>query len=136
MNRKGFTLIEMLIVIGIIGILSGFLYPAFMGVQSKAKEAAVKAVMHSVQLGVESYNMENGTYPIANNIPLKSFFDEYLKAGEYMSELPKNPFTNKPYSEGDSAGKIVYSYDLEKNTYTISGYKRNGFSKIQELSNM
>lgn len=136
MNKKGFTLIEMLVVIGIIGILAGFLYPAFMGAQNKAKEAAVKAVMHSVQLAVETYNMENNTYPIAGKISLKALYDEYLQPGEYLSEIPKNPFTNKFYSDGDSSGKILYSYDAGKNIYTITGYKRNGFSKVQELSNM
>lgn len=136
MNKRGFTLIEMLVVIAIIGILAGFLYPAFTGAQNRAKEAAVKTVMHSVQLAVEAYNMENSTYPIAGKISLKTLYDEYLKAGEYISSIPKNPFTNKPYSEGDLSGKITYSYDLEKDIYTITGYKRNGFSKIQELSNM
>lgn len=135
-GRQGFTLIELLIVIGIIGILSAFLVPAFFGVQDKAKEAAVKSVMHSVQLGVESYNMENGSYPVATNISLKTLYDNYLSVGGYVAALPKNPFTQKEYSDSDTSGKIIYSYDSTANKYTITGYKKNGFSKIMELTNM
>lgn len=134
--KKGFTLIELLVVIGIIGLLASFLMPTFLGVQNKAKEGAVKSVMHQAQLAVETYNMENGTYPIDVNITLKTLFENYLKAGEYMAEIPKNPFTNKQYTENDSAGKIVYTYDSNKNTYIITGYKRNGSSKVLELTNM
>ena len=135
-NSRGFTLIEILVVIGIIGILAAFLIPSFMGVQDKAKEAAVKSVMRSVQYGVESYNMENETYPIAKDITLKNLYENYLAAGEYMSGLPKNPFTGKPYGEGDSAGKIMYTFDDSTGKYTITGYKRSGLTKILELTNM
>ena len=135
-DRGGFTLIEILIVIGIIGILAAFLIPSFMGVQDKAKEAAVKSVMRSVQYGVESYNMENETYPIAKDITLKNLYDNYLAAGEYMASLPKNPFTGKLYTEGDLAGKIIYTYDDATGKYTITGYKRSGIGKVLELTNM
>ncbi|MEK7377105.1 MAG: prepilin-type N-terminal cleavage/methylation domain-containing protein [Candidatus Margulisiibacteriota bacterium] len=135
-NNSGFTLIEILIVIGIIGILAAFLIPSFMGVQDKAKEAAVKSVMRSVQYGVESYNMENETYPIAKDITLKNLYENYLAAGVYMSGLPKNPFTGKLYADGDSAGKIMYTYEDTTGKYVITGYKRNGITKILELTNM
>jgi type II secretion system protein G len=65
MKRKGFTLIEILVVIGIIGLLAVFLVPNLLGAQDRAKETAVKAVMHSLQLAVEAYNMENDSYPVA-----------------------------------------------------------------------
>ena len=110
--------------------------PSFMGVQDKAKEAAVKSVMRSVQYGVESYNMENETYPIAKDITLKNLYDNYLAPGVYMAGLPKNPFTGKPYTEGDSAGKIMYTFDDNTGKYLITGYKRSGTGKILELTNM
>jgi prepilin-type N-terminal cleavage/methylation domain-containing protein len=133
---KGFTLIELLIVISIIGLLAVFLVPTFMGVRDRAKEAGVKLVMHSTQLAVEAYNMENETYPIATNVSLKTLFDNYLSVGGYMSSLSKNPFTGRSYSDSDSSGKIIYNYDSDTSAYTITGYKKNGFSKLQELTNM
>jgi len=133
---KAFTLIELLVVIAIISIIAAFMMPNFLGVQDRAKEAGVKAVMHSMQLAVEAYNMENESYPMGTNIPLKQLIDNYLTTGGYVSVVPKNPFTGKEYTEGDKAGKIMYIYDDSNGAYKIIGYKRNGFSRLLELSNM
>lgn len=134
--KKGFTLVEILVVIGIIGMLSAFLVPNLLGARDRAKEAAVKGVLHTVQLAVEAYQMENEVYPIGKNIPLEALCKNYLMGSGYMASVPKNPFTGKEYSDADSAGKIVYSYNDTLGSYTLTGYKRNGFSKLIELSNM
>ena len=136
MNKRGFTLLEILVVVGIIGLLAVFLVPNIMGSQDKAKEASVKAVMHSVQLAIEAYNMENSSYPVAKGIPLHSLCENYLIGGGYITSIPKNPYTGLEYQDSDSAGKITYSYNDIENKYTLTGYKRNGFSKILELSNL
>lgn len=136
MRRNGFTMIELLVVIGIIGLLAVFLVPNLMGARDRAKEAAVKGVMHSVQIAIEAYEMENNTYPLETSIALESLCKNYLMAGEYISSVPKNPFTGKEYTDADAAGKIIYSYDDSTIKYTISGYNRTGLKKIQELSNM
>lgn len=135
-NNKGFTLIEILVVIGIIGLLMVFLVPNLFGVRDRAKETAVKSVMHSVQLAVEAYNMENGSYPVGKNIDVSSLCKNYLMVGGYIAKVPSNPFTGKEYQDSDMAGKIVYTYNDIENKYTLEGYKRNGFSKVLELSNM
>ncbi len=136
MLRKGFTLMEMLIVIGIIGLLSVFLVPNLLGAQDRAKEAAVKGVMHTVQLAVEAYQMENDVYPLGKDIPLESLSKNYLIQGNYLAAVPKNPFTGKEYADSDSAGKIIYSFDDTTGKYTLTGYKRNGFSKLLDLTNI
>ncbi|MBU0629385.1 MAG: prepilin-type N-terminal cleavage/methylation domain-containing protein [Candidatus Margulisbacteria bacterium] len=134
--KKGFTLVEILIVIGIIGLLSVFLVPNLLGARDKGKEAAVKGVMHSVQLAVEAYHMENDLYPLGKDIPVKSLCENYLMSGDYMAAVPKNPFTGKEYKDGDRAGKIIYSYDETTGTYSLTGYKRSGLAKILELTNL
>jgi len=136
MKKKGFTLIEILVVISIIGILAVFLVPKLLGFQDRGKETAVKSVMHSVQLGLEAYNMENMTYPVATDTPLESLCNNYLMAGGYIAEVPDNPFTGKPYTDSDVPGKITYSFDDSSGAYTLIGYKRDGTKKILELSNM
>jgi prepilin-type N-terminal cleavage/methylation domain-containing protein len=133
--KNGFTLIELLVVIAIISIIAAFMMPNFLGVQDRAKEAGVKAVMHSIQLSVESYNMENEAYPMGSNIPVRELIDNYLTQGGYVTAIPKNPFTGKEYTTSDKAGKIIYVYDDSTASYKLVGYKRNGFSKILELSN-
>jgi len=134
-KNSGFTLIELMVVIAIISIIAAFMMPNFIGVQDRTKEAGVKAVMHSVQLAVEAYNMENESYPMGNNITLKDLCDDYLIQGGYLTSVPVNPFTGKEYTAGDRAGKILYYYDDSSGTYKIDGFKRNGISRLQELSN-
>lgn len=134
--KKGFTLIEMLVVIAIIGLLAYFMTPHLLGSQDKAKEGAVKAVMHSVQLAVEGYNLENNTFPIASSIGVESLVNNYLKVGNYMVTIPQNPFTGKAYADSDLAGKIIYDYSNMTGVYIITGYKRDGKTKILELTNM
>jgi len=136
MKRNGFTMIELLVVIAIIGLLVVFLVPNLLGARDRAKEAAVKGVMHSVQLAIESYEMENLTYPIDNNVPLESLCKNYLMVGGYIASVPKNPFTGQEYKDADAAGKIIYNYDDTTGKYTLIGYNRPGTKKILELSNM
>jgi general secretion pathway protein G len=135
-KRKGFTMIELLVVIGIIGLLAVFLVPNLLGAKDRAKETAVKSVMHSVQLAIEAYEMENNVYPMEKETALESLCKNYLLPGDYLASVPKNPFTGKEYTDKDKAGKIIYSYSDSSGVYTLKGYSRTGLRKIQELTNM
>lgn len=66
-NKKGFTLIELLIVIAIIGILSSIVLVSLSSARQRAKDAERKADLHSIQLALESYYAQNGTYVIAGS---------------------------------------------------------------------
>jgi prepilin-type N-terminal cleavage/methylation domain-containing protein len=68
MKSKGFTLIELMVVVVIIGILAAIAIPNFMSMRQRAQEASVKSNMHTLQVSAENYStMCQGVYPVAIN---------------------------------------------------------------------
>ena len=63
MQRKAFTLIELLIVVAIIAILAAIAVPNFLEAQTRSKVSRAKADLRSLATGVESYLVDNNRYP-------------------------------------------------------------------------
>ena len=62
-NQKGFTLIELMIVIAIIGILAAIAIPNFMNYQCNANQREGNAVLNAIRTSIETYYAENNVYP-------------------------------------------------------------------------
>lgn len=71
-QRNGFTLIEILVVITIIGILSSILYASFGGARNEARNKSIQAELKEVQLALELYKAQYGRYPDAPANPCGS----------------------------------------------------------------
>lgn len=67
-NNEGFTLIELLIVIAVIVILMGLLFPAFKGVQDQAKRTQAKNDLTQIVTAVNAFYTEYGKYPLPASV--------------------------------------------------------------------
>ena len=61
-NQKGFTLIELMIVVAIIGILAAIAIPNFLNYQLKSKTAEAKTNIGAIRTSQDSFKAENGAY--------------------------------------------------------------------------
>lgn len=62
-SNEGFTLVELIVVIAIIGILSGIMLPKFTGFMAKGKKAEVQSDIRQIYTACTAYFAENGKYP-------------------------------------------------------------------------
>jgi len=58
-NEKGFTLIELMIVVVVIGLLAAIAIPNYRASENRAREASVKSNMHTFQLAAEDFRVRN-----------------------------------------------------------------------------
>ena len=70
LNRKesGFTIVELLIVIVVIGILAALVVTTFSGIQRKARDSERQTDINAVHSQIEAYFAQNGRYPTVANL--------------------------------------------------------------------
>lgn len=84
-NQKGFTLIELIIVMTIIGILLTIAQPTYKSSIIRAKETVLKENLFAMRSAIDQYYADNGVYPPT--------LDELVTKG-YLRNIPRDPFTN------------------------------------------
>lgn len=115
--RRGFTLIEVLVVISIIGILSSILYANFSDARIEAKNKALQTSLNEVQLALEVYKSQNSRYPVAANM----YWLGVALVPEFIAELPKNTD-----SVNGAACNITYITDAAGSYYKITAANCHG----------
>lgn len=104
MNKKGFTLIELIVVIVIIGILSAIAIPRFTGAQNKARIGAAEADVTKIREAVGLWEIDHATYVIGT-----TDYDEIKDSlAQYMA-LPEDGVTFD-----------FQSYDASADTFLIT----------------
>ena len=104
--RAGFTLIEIMLVVVIIGLLAGIVSVSIPKHLEKARHNKAKADIAGIGLAIQSFYMDNGKYP-ANLDSLVQGDDPYLDKG-----IPKDPWGND-YQYADPSTHKPFKYDLK-----------------------
>ena len=107
-NRKGFTTVELVIVIAVIAILATVLIPTFSSLISKANESAALQEASALQKNfmIETAGTEN------------EVADYFIHVGDYYFEVEDGKLNNKPVSEPKTAGDVIISKGTGDATYT------------------
>jgi type II secretion system protein G len=94
---RAFTLIELLIVVGIIAILAAIAVPNFLESQVRAKISRVRSDMRTIAIAVESYAVDNNTYPFVPQTftDLPARMRQITSPIAYLTTIPADPFARK-----------------------------------------
>jgi general secretion pathway protein G len=108
-NSRGFTLIELMVVLVILGVLAGLIVPRMMGRTEEAKQVKTKLQIDGIEAALKLYKLDNGVYPTT---------EQGLQA---LIEAPKTGTPPKAWREGGY---------LEKKKVPVDGWG-NPFVYIQ-----
>lgn len=112
MDKRAFTLIELLIVVAIIGILAAIAIPNFLQAQVRAKVARVKSDFRTLATGLELYYVDTNKYPFGASALSKVALKDLTTPVAYVSSVSfDDPFIPVPFFEvGAASGDPWFSY--------------------------
>jgi type II secretion system protein G len=128
LSKRGFTLIELVVVISILAILSGVLVPRVTNHMKSARDARRLADIKTIRNAVEQYYMDKGEFPKANanssyggwDVSHDDDFVRVLMDSGYLEEMPQDPINDATYH---------YRYYL----YNQGAYNCKGSTKFYVL---
>ena len=110
-KNRGFSLLELLVVIGIIAILTALGTVSFTTAQKKSRDSKARSDLKEIQNALETYYSINGDYPLTADIGSDLDNSDYFSAGS----RPTDTKTGDPYSytSADGTSYCLCSYPLE-----------------------
>lgn len=105
-HTQGFTLVEILIVVVILGILAAIVIPQFTSASEDAQASSVASQLQTIRSQIELYRVQNGEYPDLATDGWTEMTEETTQGyGPYLQQAPRNPFTNST-NVGDDASSV------------------------------
>ena len=127
-NQKGFTLIEIMVVVVILGILATIVLTNVMGREDEARINAAKTQIRALEGGLDGFKLDNGFYPATDQglealirKPEVGRIPNKWKEGGYLkpARIPKDPWGKdylyfSPGNEGREYEIVSYGADNEQ----------------------
>lgn len=127
-NQNGFTLIEIMVVVIILGLLAGLVLPRILGREEEARITTVKTQIRNLEGALDGFKLDNGFYPATEqgldaliHKPDSGRVPRKWKEGGYLKppRIPKDPWGNpylyfSPGNEGRQYEIISYGPDGEQ----------------------
>ena len=119
---RGFTLIEIMVVLIIIGLLAGIVVPKLMGRTEEAKRTKTAVQIKNLQSSLDLYKLDSGVYPSTDQglqalveKPAVGEIPNNWKEGGYIDKIPKDPWGNNYVyiSPGVHGDYDLYSYGAD-----------------------
>ena len=116
-RNKGFTLVEILIVVVILGILAAIVVPQFTNAADDARQGNIDTQVSTIENQLELYRAQTGAYPTVDG----TLWDTMI-AGGYLKTAPVNPISNGSDVGADASGASWEIYtDANGNIVVESG---------------
>ena len=118
-GRAGFTLLELMVVIVILGLLAALVVPKLIGQSEKAKQTAARVQIRSLEQALQLFKLDNGFYPATEQglaalvrAPEAGRIPKNYRKGGYIDRIPNDPW-GSPY---------IYLSPGAHGDYDISSY--------------
>ncbi len=115
-QQQGFTLIEIIVVVVIIGILATMIAPKFLGRTDEARVVKAQQDIQALESALDLYKLDNYTYPTTEqglealvSEPSSDPVPANWKSGGYVKKLSKDPWQREYMYEYDNGEVLIYS---------------------------
>jgi general secretion pathway protein G len=116
-RSQGFTLIEVMVVVVILGILAAIVVPKIMSRPEQARMVKVKQDILAIQSALNLYKLDNGVYPTTDQgldalvkKPTSSPVPRNWKSDGYLDQLPIDPWGEQYQYTNDGDKMKIFSY--------------------------
>jgi general secretion pathway protein G len=116
-SQDGFTLIEIMVVILIIGLLALMVVPRLRGVADRAKRTKAQADIQELKQALDRYYLDNGSYPTSDQglqalvtPPTGGRVPTNYEQGGYIEKLPTDPWGNQYFYQSDGSTYVLKSF--------------------------